>query len=110
MKVKPKKCKGTGKAINNGCGKLVLGRRYGLGFSCCFNDWLLNTKEGNEQLKKATLKATQPRRSLETTAKEIKNRKGITTHLLNTKDIVHKYIRQRDKGLNCISCQKPAKK
>lgn len=56
MEAKEKKCKGTGKAIGYGCGKLTLWRRYGL---CrrCFADWLYNSAAGKESLLKLTIRA-----------------------------------------------------
>lgn len=101
---KPKKCKGTGLAKGNGCGTEVLHRKYGLGLYCCYNKWLLNTPEGKEQLQKMTLKAAQPRISLEKAIKDSKHKSKIQAHLVNTKEIVHEMIRLRDKGKPCISC------
>ena len=56
MKIKAKKCKGTGKATGYGCGALQFERRYGLGLKCgCFGKWLLNTPEGKEKLNKTVI-------------------------------------------------------
>jgi len=41
--------------------------------------------------------------------KEKKDRNKLSTYLENTKTIVHKYIRLRDKGKPCISCGAPYK-
>jgi len=58
MKIKEKKCKGTGKAIGYGCGELVLERVYGLGKSCkCYSKWLLGSDIGLEILEKSKIKA-----------------------------------------------------
>ena len=108
MKVKPKKCKGTSKAINyDGCGKEVLYRKFGLCKVSCYRKWLMNTKEGQLELKKAAFKAKKPRLDLEKAFKEKKNRDKITDHLKNTKTIVHKMVRLRDEGKPCISCDAP---
>ena len=53
IKVKEKKCKGIGKAIGYGCGSMQLKRVYGLGLNCrCYQNWLLNSEEGKNKLKK----------------------------------------------------------
>lgn len=65
---KNKTCKGTGKAINFGCGvELPFSEnngiktyksKFGLGLECrCYNKWLTNTEEGLKFLSKATLTA-----------------------------------------------------
>ena len=41
--------------------------------------------------------------------KEKKDKNKLSTYLENTKTIVHKYIRLRDKGKPCISCGTPYK-
>ena len=108
MKPKPKKCKGTGKAIGNGCGEMATFRKYGL-CNDCLKVWYLTTEAGKEQLTKISLKVTEPRRSLEKATKAAKERKGITTHLNTTKEVVHSYVRKRDEGKSCISCGVPWK-
>jgi hypothetical protein len=105
MSIKPKKCKGTGKAAGYGCGKLQLKRVYGLGFGCgCYPGWLYNSANGKEKLKKATLKVTEPRRSLEKTEKQLRNKTETTRALENTKNVVHSYVNKRDRYKPCISC------
>lgn len=102
-----KKCKGTSKAKGNGCGQPVKAqhRRYGLGRECgCWTKWLLNTYEGGEFLKKTTLKVTAPRRSLEKTRKDIFDEKKLSLLKVNCGNAVHKYVKLRDKGKPCISC------
>lgn len=56
--IKLKKCKGTGKAMGHGCGEMMILKRFGL-CSNCWRLWLLNTKEGNEVLKKSQIKASK---------------------------------------------------
>lgn len=101
---KEKPCKGMGKAKGfEGCGKMVLKRTYGLG-NCCYPKWLLNTPEGKEKLQVATIKASKPRKDLEEAIETDKKTKGIQAALQLTKQVVHGYIRERDKGKSCISC------
>lgn len=57
---KQKKCKGTGKAINYGCGKETNKRIYGLCMEC-YPEWLYNTPEGSELIKRRTIKAKNER-------------------------------------------------
>jgi Bacteriophage Lambda NinG protein len=104
IKIKEKKCKGTGKAKGFGCGTMQLKRRYGLGISCCFGSWLYTSDEGKKIVNKTTDKVTEPRKSLEKAIKDNTKRKGITAQLLYTKDLVHQAIRLRDKFKPCISC------
>lgn len=108
MKAKQKPCKGNSSVSLKGCGALSYWRKYGL---CrdCYRDWLLNTEDGQEKLNKTTLKATRERRELEQADKLHKDRKRITYLLNNIRNLVHKYIRLRDKGKPCISCGIPYK-
>jgi len=104
--IEPKKkpCKGNFNAKGYGCGKMVLHRTYGLGMSCCYRTWLLNSEQGKAKLKKAQDKASAPRKSLEEATRKTKEIKGIASMLTMTKLIVHKMIRLRDEGKPCISC------
>jgi hypothetical protein len=107
-----KKCKGTGIAKGNGCHKTVPVSLYGqsnrikgLGKSCgCYSKWLLTTKEGQEMLNKATIKAKQPRKQLSEARSHKKEFERLGTLIKNTVIICHKYIRERDKYKSCISC------
>jgi len=84
--------------------------KYGYGVKCgCLSKFYLNTEEGQEKLKKITVKVTKPRKDLEQAKKEHKNRTGLTTLLKAVKDVCHRYIRERDKGKPCISCGTPYK-
>jgi len=105
IKPKEKPCKAIGKAKGfDGCGALVLYRKYGLGLKCCYPKWLYNTPEGKEILSKATQKAQAPRKSLEKAIEKKKEENGIQAALVNTKGVVHNMIRLRDKNKPCISC------
>jgi hypothetical protein len=110
IKVKEKKCKGTGKAVDFGCGEMQLKRIYGLGVSCkCYQNWLLNSDAGRERIKKETLKVSQPRIAMEKAIEENKHRVKLSYLLTNTKNICHEYIRLRDKNKPCVSCGIPYK-
>ena len=108
--ISEKKCKGTGKAKGHGCGSNVKAatRRYGLGRECgCWSKWLLGTDEGGKVLNKATLKATKQRRELKAYEKQINKEKTLPALLINVRTAVHRYVKERDKGLPCISCGVP---
>lgn len=104
IKIKPKKCKGTGVAGGHGCGKETIHRTHGLGMSCCYANWLLNSEKGREKLNRATIKVTKPRMDLEKAETEKKDRTKLSYLLTNVKNTCHEYVRTRDKGKNCISC------
>jgi hypothetical protein len=104
--IKEKICKGNGKAISfQGCGKLVnvSFRKYGL-CSSCYAEFLTETEVGKVILFKTINKVQKPRIELEKAHKEHKEKKGIAGALLITKTVVHAYVRKRDEGKNCISC------
>lgn len=113
-KLKP--CKGQGKAKDfQGCGELTMYRTYGLGQGCgCYRNWLLNTPEGKKQVDKITIKATKVVKK-ETDRKSRKETRAMREGLLTHNDYVqllqkvfNTYIRLRDKGDPCISCDTPA--
>lgn len=112
MKVKAKKCKGTGQATNSGCGREVLNRIYGL-CEPCYYDWLLNTGAGRIKLAKSTLQGKRNyEKKIETEKKDERRSLNIVKQSLKShsdwlKDlqvVFNKFIRQRDNGLPCISC------
>ena len=108
MKVKPKKCKGTGKANSLGCGNISILKRYGL-CSNCWRLFLLNTKEGKEILQRSTVIA---KRKIETTKKEKHKRakvenKSIAVMIQEARMPFQKLIRIRDHGKQCICCERP---
>ena len=102
-----KKCKGTGKAIGNGCGKLTVWRKYGLCFDC-YKDWLLNTPEGGEVVKKHTLNASRKVKNELTKEKtEWKNKnKSIAKLKQEARKVFQQWIRMRDANELCICCGK----
>lgn len=107
MDIKPKKCKGTGQAHGYGCSTPTLYRTYGLCNAKCYPEWLYTSDAGKAKMKKALNKVQKPRKDLEKAKEETKNRKGLSSLLNDVKKICHEYIRLRDKGKNCISCQNP---
>lgn len=104
MKATEKKCKGIGLALGYGCGKLTAHRIYGLGKMCCYTNWLLNSENGKIKMQKSILKVQKPRIDLEFAEKENKAKTALKLALSNTKTIVHKFVRERDKYKPCISC------
>lgn len=107
MKVKAKKCKGTGQATNSGCGKEVVKRIYGL-CEPCYYDWLLNTEAGRIKLAKSTLQGKRNyEKKVQSEKKEAKEKLMSRRDWLNlAQKTFNKYIRTRDKGRNCFSCGK----
>ena len=106
MKIKKKPCKGSGKAIGYGCGKIGYPFRYGLCRSC-FAKFLYNTPEGLKMVEKAAIKVTSDRKGLEQATKEKKERIGLTTLLNSVKEVCHRYVRLRDYGKPCAACGAP---
>lgn len=112
-----KKCRGTGLALGHGCGKEVPVERfgqpnriYGLGKSCgCYMDWLLNTEEGQAKIKRASLENSVTKRKLKTKQGLIKARsdRELSRTLHALKEMVHSFVRIRDRGKPCISCKRP---
>jgi hypothetical protein len=108
--IKEKPCKGIGIAIGFGCGKLtkVENRIYGLGKMCgCYSDWLLNSENGKIKMAKSILKIQKPRLEFEQKQVEKTELTRLKLMLNNTKTKVHAHVRNRDIGLNCISCNTP---
>jgi hypothetical protein len=101
--IKEKKCKGQGKAIGfEGCGKEVYKRTNGLCDSCLY-DFYTTDERG---------KIIFAKRKIQITSKREKAFKDDLRQKLKTlgqfeaeaKKAFQKYIRLRDDGLNCISC------
>lgn len=104
---KPKKCKGTGKAINfTGCGKESVKRIYGLCMQC-YPTWLYKTPEGQEKINSITLKVTKQKRDLQKAIEDEKGVKKLRYLITNTITACHDYIKLRDKGMPCVSCGEP---
>lgn len=109
--------KGTGKALGfEGCEKQLpkinYGKtnfKYGLGISCgCYSKWLLETKEGQETLKKSQIrgvKKVKEEKKKEDRRKKEEN-KSIAKLIQEARAPFQKLIRIRDLGKNCICCNK----
>lgn len=107
--IKQKPCKGQAKAISfKGCGKMinVSFRRLGL-CSACFGEFLTETELGKLIWQKALLKVQKPRLDFESKQVEKKELTRLKLLLNATKNKVHAFVRNRDKGFNCISCNAP---
>lgn len=109
-----KKCQGTKHQGTKGwgCGKIVKKRTYGLGEECkCYQKWLLNSELGKIKISKLALKVQAPRikanKEFETAKIEAKSKKSLRTALEYTKKVVHAYVRERDKGKPCVTCETP---
>jgi len=103
--IQSKPCKGTGKAKGYGCNNPVRVefRKYGLGISCCYADWLFNSDEGKQKVDSATIKATKHRKSMENAIRVDVERKRLPVVLKQTQTVFNEYIRLRDKDQTCIS-------
>ena len=120
-----KLCKGTGKAKGMGClaplpysiynGIKKYQQRYGLGYECkCFNKWLYDTPDGQDEIVKASQKAgmkiAQAQKKDQTKAK--KERKwelmSTTQKIQAARKVFQRWIvKVRDKDEPCISCGNP---
>ncbi len=100
---KAKKCKGTGKAINYGCGSSQIYRKYGLGLTCrCFSNWLLNSAEGKETLKKTQLRASVKVKKEKN--REIRDRKeSIIDYSKKLQTKINEIVRLIDIGQPCLA-------
>jgi len=116
MQIKPKRCKGTGKAINFvGCNDLQLNRKYGLGIKCgCFAKFLYETKEGSEIIEKNTLRAKnnidrknnqewkEEKKTFKKNDKKYqKSRRGVL------QDLINEIARFIDFDNTCMMCEIP---
>ena len=108
MKIKPKKCKGTGDCKGHGCDKEHIQRKYGLCPTCLYK-WSKSTDEGKEWYNKNLIRVNKPKDDLEVAKVERKQGIKLENVKKGTKDALHKFIRERDKGKPCISCSTPWK-
>lgn len=105
METKSKPCKGIGKAKGvKGCGKITPYRKYGI-CSSCLTDFYRNTDAGKLIVDKARFKASKPRMDLEKAEAKRKDENDIKRLKKLAEQWVHRYVRERDKGLRCISSQ-----
>jgi hypothetical protein len=105
---KKKKCKGIGKAKDYpGCGKLTFYRKNGLctdGGKSCNASFLRDSIYGNKLVDSTITKVTKPRIDLEIAKTEKKERSSLSALKKGVEEICHLYIRTRDEGKNCVSC------
>lgn len=118
-----KKCRGTGKALGHGCGKMVpvemfgkANRKYGIGISCgCWQNWLINTQEGSEHIQKNAIASKRKNeKQAQQEWNETKRRKRPYTHYKENKkalnDEIQKLARMIDARYGhttCIDCGRP---
>lgn len=105
IKPKEKPCKGTGKAKGYGCGKLTLERQYGLGVHCCYRDWLFTSEQGKEKMERNKINHISDKEGFD--IRVIEKVKSHQDLLSEVRELCHRFIKLRDLGLPCISCNKP---
>lgn len=107
MEVKEKPCKSMGKALGfSGCGKKTKFRKYGLCMNC-YPKFILETDAGKIIMAKSILKVQKPRLEAEAYSSEYKGKNALKSAHVNTRMQVHAFVRERDKGKPCISCNAP---
>jgi hypothetical protein len=107
MQTNKKKCKGTGKAKGHGCGNIEYIFRYGL-CKKCFSEWLYNTPEGLELIKKTTIRAKAKTQEEQKKERRIKKHqsKSIAGLIQEARKPFQKLIRIRDHKKQCICCDR----
>ena len=110
IKVKEKKCKGTGRAIGYGCGELQIERVYGLGKKCrCYQNWLLNSLKGMEKINLTRI-STKNKVDKEIKTRALIKRKKLYDNVTNWKNEfqkeINKIVRLIDNGLTCLAREK----
>ncbi len=100
-----KKCKGTGKALNQGCGEKKEILRYGLCFAC-FKNFILNTDAGKEILNKTTLRAKKhvikhKKQAIREQKKQLRNK---SYYLSKLQAEINEIVRLIDIDKPCVSC------
>lgn len=103
MELKPKKCKGTGKAVGHGCGEPQIYRKYGLGFKCgCYKKWLLNTSEGLETIRK-TAKTAHKKEVTKINKEKKEKKEQFIEYSEKLQDKINEIVRLIDLGLPCLA-------
>lgn len=103
-------CKGLGKAKGNGCGNVIEKHKFGLGISCCYNEWLASTEEGEIELAKIIASAKK-RVAIENRKKTIEEKKKMKIDILSKNEYRKKILQPNinliarliDYGQPCIS-------
>lgn len=105
MNQKPKPCKGTGKAIGQGCGIPKILHKFGLCPSC-FKNWLFDTYEGSKYRESIQIRAKKEVQKQErkafTQKKEENRSKAYFEKQLQTE--INTIVRLIDAEKGCISC------
>jgi len=100
---KEKQCKGSGRAVGYGCSKNAMFRTYGLCQSCYYR-WLADSEEGQKMVKKVVAPIVKKRDDFKAASRDYEERKTIPTLIKNAVNAFHAYIRERDRGKNCVCC------
>jgi len=109
LEPKLKECKGIGKAISvKGCGTKTKYRTFGL-CNNCLSDFLFDTDAGKLIFEKRIIPKAKSNVSKEQKKVDAVTRESLKTkkdYLLIAQKVFNTYIRLRDKGKPCISCDK----
>jgi len=105
MKVKKKKCKGTGKATGSGCGEQKYIVRYGL-CQDCLTEWLLNSDEGGKILEKYRISAHKKtiKKYKQEAKKQKEQAKNKSYYQRKLQTEINAIVRLIDIDCSCISC------
>lgn len=105
MKIKKRKCKGTGRAKDHGCEIPSYIHRYGLCLNC-FKKWLFGTPEGEKVLKSTQIRARKQNerdtKAENRAKKELGRKKSWYEGKLQGE--VNAIVRLIDTDKGCISC------
>ena len=105
MELKKKPCHGNGLAKGYGCGKESYKRKYGICDSCLY-DWYTTNEVGKIMFER--LKIKNKKKSDNAFKSDLRQKlKTLSDYEAEAKKVFQKYIRLRDEGLNCISCNNP---
>jgi len=111
IKNKQKPCKFNDKDIDfQGCGKMCYPKAGSKGLcDRCRGRFLMDTPEGRALLEKKVAPLVEKRESFVAAKRDFEERKTLPALLSNAQIACNAFIRQRDFGLNCISCNTPYK-
>lgn len=103
IKIKPKPCKGTGKAKGFGCGEMVLNRKHGIGSECgCLGKFIRGTAFGSNAVNKRT-KIAESNIKKEQTKKHRVAKQSIKKWVNILQSDVQHIARLIDIGCSCIA-------
>ena len=102
---KPKKCKGSGKAIGYGCGVPQILHKFGL-CPACFKNWVFDTPEGSKYRESIQIRAKKhvqiESKKEQAKKKDANRKKSYFEKQLETE--VNTIVRLIDAEKGCISC------